>query len=186
MYKSLKDGYMGSGTLLKKAIKKYGIQNFKKEILVSKIPIRKEADRAEIMYITDERKKGKAEYNILDGGQGFTGHHGKDSKHKISELLIGNSHAKGKNLGNTHAKGNVLSEDVRKQMGLSRIGNTNNGISFIKCIETGEVRRTREWIMLGYNNAYQVAKGKRKTCGGLHFVYVGNDKNDLETSKLVV
>lgn len=84
----------------------------------------------------------------------------------------GNQYAKGVNIGNQYAKGNVLSEKTRKQMGESRKGNTNNGIALIKCIETDEIHRTREWISLGFPNAYNVAKGRQKTCHGYHFVYV--------------
>lgn len=84
----------------------------------------------------------------------------------------GNQYAKGVNIGNQYAKGNVLSEKTRKQMGKSRKGNTNNGIALIKCIETDEIHRTREWISLGFPNAYNVAKGRQKTCHGYHFVYV--------------
>ena len=57
-------------------------------------------------------------------------------------------------------------------MGQNKKGNTNNGIAFIKCIETNEIKRTREWIQAGFQNAYNVAKGRQKTCGGYHFVYV--------------
>ena len=55
---------------------------------------------------------------------------------------------------------------------MSRMGNTNNGASYIRCLETNEVHRTREWIKLGYGNAYQVARNSRSTCHGLHFEYV--------------
>ena len=83
-----------------------------------------------------------------------------------------NEFAKGKIIGNQNAKGNVLSEKTRKQMGESRKGNINNGVAYIRCIETNEIHRTREWIELGYPNAYNVAKGRQKTCRGLHFEYV--------------
>lgn len=168
-YTTFNDGYMGSGTLLRKAIDKYGIDNFQKDILISHIPIKEYADNAEINMIAIERKHGKAEYNIVNGGQGFRGHHREESKIKISNSLIGNHRAKGKNIGNQNAKGNILSEETRKQMGISRQGNINNGCTFIKCVETGKIHRTREWIKLGYTNAYSVAYGKQKTCKGLHF-----------------
>lgn len=154
---------MGSGKLLRKAIKKYGIKNFKKEILVSKIPIREYADKAEIFYIARERAKHKAEYNIVDGGQGFRGQHvTKETKDKIRQ----------KALGNKRALGNVLSSETKQQMGESRIGNRNNGVSYIRCIETNEIHRTREWFKYGFANAYNVARGRQKTCGGFHFEYV--------------
>lgn len=171
-YETLDDGYMGSGVILEQAIKKNGIDNFKKEILVSDIPSRKWADKIETAYITVERKRGNGEYNITDGGQGFCGHHTEVSKKKIGKSLIGNDRAKGKNIGNKNAKGNVLSEEVRKRMGMSRMGNSNNGVALIKCLETNETHRTREWIKLGYRNAYSVARGHHKSCKGFHFEYI--------------
>lgn len=201
-YSKLNDNYMGSGKLLKKAQEKYGMENFRKDILISNIPIKKYADLAEINMIAIERKHHKAEYNICDGGEGFHGRHTQEYKErlrirmmgntfgvgknignnyakgyrhtkeallKISEASKGNQYAKGKNIGNQHAKGNVLSKETRKQMGRSRIGNSNNGVSIIRCLETGEIHRSREWILLGYQNAYMVANGKAKTCKGLHF-----------------
>lgn len=177
MYKSVNDDYFGSGKHLIRSIKRYGRENFRKDILVSRIPDRKHADIAEQNYIKKERSQGKGEYNILDGGEGFTGHHRKDSRKKISHSLMGNQRAKGKNLGNQNAKGNVLSETTRKQMGLSRIGNTNNGITLIRCVETGEVHRTLEWKKLGYRNAYSVVHGRQKTCNGKHFVLA--DKGEM-------
>ena len=35
-----------------------------------------------------------------------------------------------------------------------------------------ETHRTREWIKLGYRNAYSVARGRHKSCEGLHFKYI--------------
>ena len=69
-YKKLNDSYMGSGILIKKAIKKHGIENFEKEILYSRIQYKETADDMEKFAIAKERAIGKAEYNISDGGQG--------------------------------------------------------------------------------------------------------------------
>lgn len=64
------DDYMGSGELIKKAIKKYGIENFSKIILESEIETKKEVDEREIYFIAEYKKIGKAEYNISIGGTG--------------------------------------------------------------------------------------------------------------------
>jgi len=73
--------YLGSGLLLKQAIKKYGINNFKKEILEHCLT-KKELNEKEIFWINklnaQERNKG---YNITKGGNGgdtFSNHPDKE------------------------------------------------------------------------------------------------------------
>ena len=102
-YNKLDDSYMGSGKLIKLAIKKHGVENFKKEILYSRIQYRKTADDMERFAIKKERAIGKAEYNLTDGGEGgsFKGRtFSEESRKKMSE-----SH-----------KGIPLSEEQRKNM----------------------------------------------------------------------
>ena len=124
-YKKLDDSYMGSGKILKQAIKKHGIENFKKEILYSRIQYKETADNMERFAIAKERAIGKAEYNLADGGQG--GDLGNAINKKISEALKNKN--KGKKLseetkqkisekmkGNTNSKGKKLSEEARKKI----------------------------------------------------------------------
>lgn len=67
----LLDGYYGSGTLIRKAIEKYGKDNFEKEILDSNIITEEEAILIEIKRIYEYKNKGLAYYNISPGGEGF-------------------------------------------------------------------------------------------------------------------
>lgn len=64
------DSYMGSGLFIKKAIEKYGIENFKKRILLHNINTIQEVNFLERYFISMYRKYGQAEYNIADGGDG--------------------------------------------------------------------------------------------------------------------
>ena len=84
------DYYMGSGKLIKLSEKKYGIKNFSKTILQDNIESVELANDWEQMFILFERAKGKAEYNIANGGSGLKGFHFSEShKHKLSEAHKG-------------------------------------------------------------------------------------------------
>lgn len=69
---SLKDDYMGSGKLIKMAIKKYGLENFKKEILFI-LESEKEAYEKEKEIITEVFINQVDVYNIIMGGDSFYG-----------------------------------------------------------------------------------------------------------------
>ncbi len=66
---NLNDNYFGSGTLIKKAIQKYGINNFTKEILEFKNS-REEIKNLEKKVVNDELLNNPLCYNIQRGGGG--------------------------------------------------------------------------------------------------------------------
>ena len=69
---NLDDGYMGSGTCLHEAYKKYGIENFQKEILEFR-NTREEISDLEKEIVTEELVKNPDCYNIrLGGDEGTT------------------------------------------------------------------------------------------------------------------
>lgn len=79
--------YLGSGARLSTAIKKYGKENFQKEIIEECDPIN--ADEREIFWISFfESTDRNIGYNILEGGQGRIGTElPKETKLKISESV---------------------------------------------------------------------------------------------------
>lgn len=64
---NLNDGYMGSGYRINLAYKKYGIENFTKEILII-FDTREEASNYEMEMVTEELIKDSNCYNIKTGG----------------------------------------------------------------------------------------------------------------------
>lgn len=67
--RNIRDDYMGSGKLLKKAIKKYGIENFKKEILFE-CSSEDEMNRKEAEIVNEDFCNRRDTYNIVTGGGG--------------------------------------------------------------------------------------------------------------------
>ena len=67
---NLDDGYMGSGSRLHHAYKKYGIENFKKEIL-KYFDTREELAQYEADVVTEELVLDENCYNISCGGEKF-------------------------------------------------------------------------------------------------------------------
>jgi len=71
--KDLNDGYMGSGKLLKSAIKKHGLENFSKEyIFVFDNEADMNAKEAEI--VTEQFVENDTNYNLCPGGKGGWGY----------------------------------------------------------------------------------------------------------------
>ena len=69
----LNDGYMGSGKHLKRSIEKYGIGNFKKEVLFQfNNELDMNAKEAEL--VTEEFVKQDTNYNLCPGGNGGFGY----------------------------------------------------------------------------------------------------------------
>ena len=67
--KDLNDNYMGSGLKLRNAYNKYGIENFKKEILFT-LDSREEMIQKEKELVTEEFCRRHDTYNICIGGHG--------------------------------------------------------------------------------------------------------------------
>ena len=134
---NLDDGYMGSGILIKKAITKYGIENFTKEYLAF-CDNEDTLNYLEKFYI----KKYKARevgYNLTDGGDGQLGvpragqnvgmygkHHSEETKQKIGEALKGK---KRKPFSKEHKKrisvalsNRVVSEETKQKISEARKG----------------------------------------------------------------
>lgn len=118
--------YLGSGKFIKKAIKKYGKDNFSKEIL-EECESKKSADEREKFWIKElHSKKKEIGYNIADGGSSFIMN--PEIARKISETLKGkyvgdNSFRKGIKLSEDHKnsisksnKGKIFSEETKKKM----------------------------------------------------------------------
>jgi hypothetical protein len=74
---NLDDGYMGSGKVISNAIKKHGIENFKKEILEF-FENSKEMFEKEKIIVTEEFLSNSNVYNIRRGGLGGFDHINKD------------------------------------------------------------------------------------------------------------
>lgn len=119
---NLDDGYMGSGLAIKRAIKKYGIDNFTKEILY-------DVDDWELMdfleeLIVDEEFVARPDtYNLKTGGSNGVHHVSEETKQKLSRFNTG------KHLSEEHKakigkanKGKYRTEEWKKKLSEANIG----------------------------------------------------------------
>ena len=93
---NLNDGYMGSGKLIKKAIQKYGIENFSKEYLAF-CDSEDTLNYLEKFYIKKYKAK-EVGYNLTDGGEGL-----QNPNNEIRQKISASRKGKPRFLGRTHS-----------------------------------------------------------------------------------
>lgn len=86
----LSDGYIGTGKLLKQAIKKYGKENFKNEIIIF-FSTKEKAYSTERQVVSQEFVEQKNNYNLRIGGIGGNGKWTEERKKAFSDSKKGNN-----------------------------------------------------------------------------------------------
>ena len=193
-------GYRGN-VLFYRAIKKYGWDNIRHEILFDGL-FKSTAENKEIQLIKELKSNNpQYGYNIENGGN-CTGTHSEETKRKISEAQIGEkNHAYGKpsprrgvkctkeqieknrlsHIGQkSHLKGKHLAPETIEKMHKPKTELHKKRLSELKsipviCVETGE------WFPSGKAAAdakgfargsmSHVLRGNRNTAGGYHWRY---------------
>lgn len=110
--KVLDDGYMGSGKLIKRAIKKHGAENFTKEIL-HVFGTEFEMNEAEKLLVVI----GEESYNLCPGGEGGFGYinqHGLNWSVEKNSRINGFKHMTAKQRKENAKLGNVKTQDLIK------------------------------------------------------------------------
>lgn len=120
-------GYLGSGVLIKKAIKKYGRENFIKTIIDISNDKYELCEKEKFWIKFYKTQDSSIGYNIADGGNGgFTGFKSPESKRKIGESAKGRI---------SYWKGKRLSDETREKMSIAakvRLTNKENHSMFGK------------------------------------------------------
>jgi len=121
---NINDNYMGSGTILKLAKEKYGIENFIKETLYI-FESKEEMNQKEIEMVNEEYILRKDTYNIKPGGNGGCGKRTEKSLEKF-KITWANKPQKEKDeinlLRSNKLRGLKRSNETRKNMSKSKKG----------------------------------------------------------------
>lgn len=184
IYDSNANTYLGSGVALKKAIAKYGKENFKR-IILEKCYTDEELSNAEIKWIEKyDAVNNKGFYNLAEGGTGgmrwksiphpmYGKHHSKETKIKMSISRSGKRNG-------MYGKGYLLKGKRNGRYGdkatkkcIKRTKEVNS--KKVICLDTGEIYQsiTEAANKNGFNrvNINHCCTGRYKTAYGMKWKY---------------
>lgn len=188
----INDGYMGSGKYINRAYKKYGIENFKKEIL-SYYTNSTDMFAAEAMIVNREFIKEDTNYNLAEGGRGgFKGddcYKSLNRSKKISDTQRGKVMAKNANgeivKVHTYDTRLLTKELIGLTTGKAVVKNADGVIFQVDVddsrITSGELVGITKGLALmkdANGNRYQVQKDDPRILSG---ELVGNTKGTTQT-----
>ncbi|GJQ43839.1 MAG: hypothetical protein JETCAE03_33370 [Ignavibacteriaceae bacterium] len=149
--------YMGSGKIIVNAIKKYGIENFKKEIL-EKCDDKNVLREREKFWIKELNSRYPHGYNISQGGEDSDtlSHHPR--KNQIIEQM-------------KKTKAQRMNDETRKKMSQAKKGKAYDEI-FGQKAEIMKIKRkeetTKNWNMGVYVNNFSIFSGEKNPMYGVH------------------
>jgi hypothetical protein len=167
---NLDDGYLGSGLILKHAIKKYGIENFEKEILAV---FDKSSDmfNMESELVNEEFVSDKSTYNLKLGGEG-----GFDYINSTGKNLYGKNGQSGHGLENLKIGHDSWNEQTNTKLSKSlKIYYKDHDGSFIGKKHTDETKKK-----IGESNSI-----KQKGSGNSQFgtMWITNETESKKINK---
>lgn len=181
------DDYIGSGTLLIRAIEKYGIENFEKTVLYI-FDNAEDMNQKEIEIINEEFILREDTYNIGLGGQGgkllINKTVSKETKEKMRKAVLGSkknlSQEQRKAIGNKTKEihtGLKRSEETRNKIKAALTGKVKSEESKIKASES--VKKTLSLIPYTCDVCGKEGKG-----GGMKAYHFGNCKKRAQNDTM--
>lgn len=156
---------------LMRAIRTHGEENFEIEAIDACMD-RNMADKREIYWISHYNSRIPNGYNHTRGGD----NHGPELQ-DFREKVCGEKHW-------TSRKS--VTEETRKRMSEAQYGAKSNNHRACKCVETGEtfpyVKAVTRKYGFNASHIHAVCKGKRKRCGGYHWIYI-NDREVIHNKE---
>lgn len=128
------DSYMGSGTQIKRAIAKYGIENFTKEIL-SVFETEKESAELEASLVTKDFCLREDTYNMHEGGYGGFSHINDNTTKRYEVSKASANYNKKHGLGGTKNWTDLSVQKMRKTSWGAKIKNGWNPNNWAKLSE---------------------------------------------------
>jgi hypothetical protein len=165
---NLNDGYMGSGTVLKRAQTKHGINNFKKEILDT-FENPEDMYIAETKLVNEEFVSRNDTYNIKKGGHGGFDYIN-DNYSKADRVRINTAHSK---IFTQKLKEDpVFAEDFKEKCSIGQKRRWKEGVfdNRTHCSFEGKHHTEETKIKIGIANAAH-QRGERNSMYGKQWIY---------------
>ena len=184
---NLNDKYMGSGVAISEAIKKYGIENFSKNIL-HLCDSEEEAFKFELLEIEKvEATKNSLYYNIASGGKGGVVSLWNDLEHRENMSLKTKKQWQDKSFKEKTLKALANSNERNKEKYRDNITGINapwhkSVICLDNLKEFDTIKQACEKYYLNHTHISSCCRGKRKTTGKKRWMYLEDYNYCIENS----